>query len=386
MDVVGRKIAHRAHTQNLPLEFGLAAAQDRIVALAQRGADRRRLQAGGHVHRDDRHRVRARLREHVDARGDGERSDSTCVAVVPGICVARSHGVVTRDRNVEREEDGERRRPRRLAKRRELARLAEIEVEGRRGRALHAFPAPRADGDHGRARRYGERLLRSRDDDIEVPRIHLEGGGAEAADRVDDHRGRMAADRGGEGGHIVLDARRGLVVGQENARDLVSGVGAQARGQRRRIDGAAERRLEQFDREAVSRRDLREALTEHADRTREHFLARRERTRHGRLEAARARGSEDEHVARRTEDRLHAELDPLDQCGELRSAMIDHRRRHRLEDGGRAGDGAGNEQQLLRHLGPHGTTAAGVREWKFAGRRMSSHERVRLTAIATGGG
>ncbi len=71
---------------------------------------------------------------------------------------------------------------------RRLALFAEIEVVARILRRFHPLPRALADGAIRQARRNHQRLLRSADDDVNSPSVHVEVRGAEAGDGVHDQK------------------------------------------------------------------------------------------------------------------------------------------------------------------------------------------------------
>ena len=90
--------------------------------------------------------------------------------------------------------------------------------------------------------------------------------------------------------------------------------------------------------------------------------------------------------ALRSEDRLHARRNAAEQVGEIGAAVIDHRSRHRGEHRFGNGDGTGNEEPLF-------FTASGkirARRKRSPPETPKSHvmdrERIRLTALSSGGG
>jgi hypothetical protein len=113
-------------------------------------------------------------------------------------CVSRKLRVhaaafmIARESDVESEEDRDRRRPRRLSGRRELARFAQIEIEARRRRARCASTRA-ARRNHRDARRRREGFLRRRDDHVVTPLVHAELRRAEAADRIDERQRAVRA-------------------------------------------------------------------------------------------------------------------------------------------------------------------------------------------------
>ena len=104
----------------------------------------------------------------------------------------------------------------------------------------------------------------------------------------DDVRG-MIPDRTRHGAQIDLHGGGGLVVGQQDAGDLVFAVGAQPRGQRFRVDPGAPWCLEHLDGAAPLLRDRGDPLAKNAGRAREEGVTRAEHVGHRRLEAARPR-------------------------------------------------------------------------------------------------
>jgi len=238
----------------------------------------------------------------------------------------------------------------------------------------------------------------------------------------------MIADRCRERRHVVLHAGRGLVVREQNARECVRVVVAQALRERSGIETGTERRLDNLDLETVNRSDRREPPSEHTDRACKHFLSRREAVGDGRFETARTGASQYDDIAVRPEDRSQFARNSFEHRRELRAAVIDQRRSHCLEHSGCAHDRAGN-QEPLRHLhvsvcrggdhlceagqrlmpaavspGTHRTeqyaarlnpctirrrrilyqVEVGRRPTNF--RQMRSDERIRLTAATAGGG
>ncbi len=119
--------------------------------------------------------------------------------------VAREDALVAlrldqRQRGLELEEEADRRRPGRLALGQDVTVPDEVEVEARHGGALGGGPGALGRRHHGQARRDHPGLLRAGDHDVEVPGVHLEGHGTDAADAVDDDervRG-LRADGGGQ--------------------------------------------------------------------------------------------------------------------------------------------------------------------------------------------
>src|SRR5262245_46131805 len=175
-------------------------------------------------------------RMHAVAREDlhPERLDGfmQCVGVA---CVTRPDVagpflLVKVDRDVERKGDRDRRRPGRLAFVEELLVLLQVEVEAGRLVRLHLLPCARAHRDHRESGRTRERLLRRGAHDIELPLVHLEFARAQAAHGVHDGVGWMIPDRARHRAQIDLHAGGRLVVGQQDACDLLVAVGAEPRG------------------------------------------------------------------------------------------------------------------------------------------------------------
>src|SRR5262249_24515856 len=67
-----------------------------------------------------------------------------------------------------------------------LALLAEIEVVARVSGLFHGGPGLLADAEISQAGRNHHRLLRSADEDVDAPAVHVEVGGAQAGDAVND--------------------------------------------------------------------------------------------------------------------------------------------------------------------------------------------------------
>ena len=73
-----------------------------------------------------------------------------------------------------------------------LALFAEVEVVARRLGRLHALPGALAHRAISQPRRNHQRFLRSADDDVDAPAIHIEVGGAQAGDGVHHQQGVVA--------------------------------------------------------------------------------------------------------------------------------------------------------------------------------------------------
>src|SRR5215469_8617977 len=106
-------------------------------------------------------------------------------------------GGVAFERGFERINDGNRRRPRRLAVLCELARLSRVEVKARNCGPLHAFPRTLARSEHRDAGRSRKRLLRCGNEDVVTPIVHPELRRTETADRIDQRYCPVRAQRGG---------------------------------------------------------------------------------------------------------------------------------------------------------------------------------------------
>ena len=101
-------------------------------------------------------------------------------------------------------------------------------------------------------------------------------------------------------------------------------VGGQVCPQCVRIGRPAPLGLEALDVGAVGARDLREAISEHADRHGEHAIGGRERVDDRGLEAAGPCRREEQDLVLGPEEDAHPAVDPGEQGGELRPAMVDH--------------------------------------------------------------
>ena len=235
-------------------------------------------------------------------------------------------------RDIERVEERDGRRPGRLALRQEVSRLAEIEVEARHLRLLERRPATRADRAHRQAGRHHPALLRAGSDDIEVPGIDRAGQRAEAADRVDEDQriGADAADGGGERLQVVRDACRRLVVRQQHRRQLR--ILLQRICDEQRVGGRAPIEGEPLDLGAVRLGHRGESIAERADRNAEDAVARREHVHYQRFHRAGAGRRQRQHVMLGLEEALQARRDTVQHLGELRAAVVDHLAAHRLQN------------------------------------------------------
>jgi len=249
-------------------------------------------------------------------------------------------------------QDGNGRRPGRLAAGRTLTGAPQIEVEARHPRRLHGRPGALGDGREGHAGGAHPRLLRTGDDEVQAPGIHREGDGTEGADRVDEDErlGGDVTDHGGQLGDRVGDPGGGLVVGQEHSLDrrLFQQRGAD-RGRGR---GPPPLDLEAADIGAVDLGHLREAIPEGPPGHGDDPIAGREDVDHGSLQGTRARGGEGDDLGLCAEERPHAVNDPLQERGELGTAVVDHLASPGGHDGGRQ-DGRAGDPEVLRETG-HG--------------------------------
>ena len=93
-----------------------------------------------------------------------------------------------------------------------LALLAQIEVVARIVAGLHAVPGALADGEVAEAGRDHDCLLRAADEDVDAELVHVDVGGAEAGDGVDDEEGFGVGflEQLGDGAEAVARAGGGL--------------------------------------------------------------------------------------------------------------------------------------------------------------------------------
>ena len=346
-DVEDVEPADVAEAEDLPLQLALAvgdrdpeavadAADDVAGVDAGRRANRRHDGAPILVRREqlEPERLHARPRRPAEPDVAVERSLQTLL-----------EQEVERDVEPGHERDGQ--RDRRVERLLGLARPLPVEVEARRrsGSGQRGL----GDGCKAEAGRRHECLLRAGDDDVEAPRIRLAGDGAEARDRVDDdERSRLLRDSR-EGTHVGDDSRGGLGLHDpDRFRLLLAQPRAKVVGIRRLAPGVAEH----VDVRAERGRHRDPALAEAAGRDHEMALARRDEVRHGRLERAGARGSEEEHVVLRPADLAQPGEHALVDREELRTAVVDHGRTDRGEHLGRHGRRPGREQVPLRRHVP----------------------------------
>ena len=157
---------------------------------------------------------------------------------------------------VDLEDDGDRRRPRRLAVGLRVAVEPQVEVEARHRRRLHRRPRPRAEAATiARPGARHPRLLRAGHDDVDAPGVHLERHGAEAGHAVDEDQRvrRRVADGRGELRDRVHHAGRRLVVGQQHG-PVAPGSPARRLADRGRIGRLAPLDVELRHVRAVDRR------------------------------------------------------------------------------------------------------------------------------------
>ncbi len=110
-----------------------------------------------------------------------------------------------------------------------LALLAQIEVVARLSAGLHASPGALAGRQVGKARRNHQRLLRAADDDVNAIAVHVECGGAESGDGVDDEQRVGSLHQLCQRRHIVAHAgggfrglhKDGLHVGSKQGLDFL---------------------------------------------------------------------------------------------------------------------------------------------------------------------
>ena len=197
-----------------------------------------------------------------------------------------------------------------------------VEVEARHRRAARALPCSAGHRRQGEPRRRHERLLRSRDDDVEAPGIGLEWNGAEAGDRVDhQERTRVLCDTP-ERLEVGDDAGRRLRVDDDD--DLRPGLGesrAQIVGLRRLPPGVPE--LVHVC--AERRRHRAPAVAERSGRDDEDALARRQDVHERGLERTGAGCGEEQDVVLGAADLLQAAERPEHELAKVRPAMMDDR-------------------------------------------------------------
>ena len=93
-----------------------------------------------------------------------------------------------------------------------FALFAEVEVVARVVGGFHAIPGALGDGEVGEAGGDHDGFLRAADENVDAPGVHVEVGGAEAGDGVDDEQG-LGTDifeQLGDAGGAVADAGGGL--------------------------------------------------------------------------------------------------------------------------------------------------------------------------------
>ena len=223
-----------------------------------------------------------------------------------------------------------------------------VEVEARQGGARDLLPRGRRDRRGGEAGRRHQRLLRAGDHDVEAPLVQLERHGAEARDRVDDD----------ERARLLRDRRERLDVGDDTRR----GLGLDEKHERDRLDpGQLERELvgggclppfvaKLLDLAAEGACHGRPALAEIPGRDGEHPLAGRAQVHDRRLEGARARAGEEEHVRLRAVHLLEAPEHAGVHLAEVRRAVVEDRFREGGQHLGRHRGRPGREQvPLVRH-------------------------------------
>jgi hypothetical protein len=124
-------------------------------------------------------------------------------------------------------------------------------------------------------------------------------------------------------------------------------VGRQVGGQVSGIRGRAPLDLVALHIGAECLRDLGESVAKAADGDGQHPIPRREGVDHGRLQRTGAGAGQQEDLAVRPDQAGDAGRGLAQHLAELGAAMVDHRRRLRLEHGVRDRRGAGNAQVLL---------------------------------------
>src|SRR5215472_4230229 len=181
---------------HLPLPVG-HRSRERLAELFHHST---RIQPVGRLDRGQRRR---RSRRRVEPQSQGLRSGSRHrrrqlrivdqrLASRPQISLAHlAHEI---ERGTERGKQRGRGSVRRLSLGRRLAFLAKIEIVPRRPRRLHPLPRPVAEGAIRQPRRNHQRFLRSPDDHVNPPAIHIEVRRAQSGDGVD-HEQRLLAGR-----------------------------------------------------------------------------------------------------------------------------------------------------------------------------------------------
>ena len=140
----------------------------------------------------------------------------------------------------------------------------------------------------------------------------------------------------------IGDARRGLVVGNQDGRDLR--LFAQKVVEVLRIGGFAPGRRVADHLGAKGLGQIGEAVTESANRDREHPLARRDKVDHRAFEAAGPAGRKNQDVILGLEGPLQARLELGQERFELGTTVVDHGGGHRAVDAVRDRRRTGNTQ------------------------------------------
>ena len=249
------------------------------------------------------------------------------------------------ERDVEPEEQRHRGRERARALALALRGAAPVEVVAAAAAGLGVLERALGDARERQPGRAHQRLLRAGHHDVDAPLVLPQLGGAEAGDGVE---GEDRAVPGGDLGDrldVVHDAGRGLAQRREHDLDVLV---TQQPVDLRRVEPLAPARLVAHEIGAVGLAELDPALAELARRARQHLVAGADEVGDRRLHRARPARGEREHVVARAEHGRQPAEHALVQLVERRRAVVEHRRRHRLRDGGRHGRRPGGHQVLLR--------------------------------------
>ena len=359
-DLVERHRAEMADPEDEPVELRLPAGHDELARL-ERGVEGLPVESLGQPGACDGLGRMGRIGEPAEAQGieaRAGRGGTGGVAGEDGLGPLRVHQA---HRDIELEQDAERRRERGLAGGHALAIEPGVEVEARHLRGLDRLPGARGEAQERHPGRGHPALLGAADRDVDAPGVLLERDGAEGRHAVheDERIGGARPDRGGELADRVHDPGRGLVVGQQHG--LPWPAGRQRLADDCRIGGLAPLDVDLRDVRAVDGRDAREPVAERADRHGQDLVAGRQRVDDRGLEAARARGRDEDHVVGRAEERLDPAGHPLEHPRELRPAVVDHLARPGLADRRRQARRAGDPKVGLEAVHGRPPGSAGRR-------------------------
>ena len=351
-DLLERDGSEVAQPEDLARQLALTAGEDHATPL-DLGVERLPVEVVGDVR--GRHGARrvALVGEQLEAEGDEPGASGRGTRLVAREDVLGALLGHQAQPLVDLVDDGDRRRERRLPVRGRVAMRPQIEIEARHPSRFHRRPTARRGGDHGQARRGHPRLLRTGDDEVDAPVVHLERDGAEAGHAVDEDQGVgcLLADGGCQLRDGVHDPGRGLVVGQQDGLDL--GHRAKPLADLVGCGRVAPLGIEPRDVRAVHRGDLGEPVAERADAHAEDPVARRQRVDDRGLQPARARRRDHRDVGGRAEVRLHPLEDAAEHRRELGASVVDHLASARLADRRRQGGGARDAEVGLETI--HGT-------------------------------